>query len=177
MQYIPANIIAIADATVPGWQESLSQAGIAVEHHSNDGNFYCSNALAAAAILASYDPIPFARKQKMAELETKYRAIQLGGHVTATVPSLSILTDEQNVQAMMLAYMLVQSDATQVYVFKDATGTWRSLSKAQTLTLLSDFAIWRKTVDQKAMAIAALIAAASTWQAVQAIDVTSNWPG
>lgn len=175
MRYSPEYVLTVPDPSVPGWVERLAENGIAVEHWANDGKFYCADPVVALAIIGAHDPVAFARKQKLAELETKYRAVQRGGHTTAN--SIPILTDEASEQAMILAYLLVQADASQVYVFKDANGTWRSLNKANTMALMSDFAIWRKTVDQRAMAIAAQINAANTWQAVQAIDVTANWPG
>lgn len=174
MHYTPEFALAVQDASVPGWPEALAAQGIALEQWANDGKFYCSDPVAAEAIIASHDPVAFMRKQKMAELEAKYRAVQAGGHTTAN--SIPLLTDEKSEQAMILAYLLVQADASQVFVFKDAVGTWRSLNKANTMALMSDFAVWRKTVDQRAMAIAAQINAANTWQAVQAIDVTASWP-
>jgi hypothetical protein len=167
------------DATVPGMLDALRTAGVSWE--TLNGTFNVSNLAAAQTAVAAVNPLSVAKARQLAAIAAKKWAIMQAG-VTVTISvSIPVPLSTAPTDLTMLA-ALAQSASNAVLGlgwscdFKDRAGTWRTLSASQVAALFSGIMVFIEACYSREKVLSVQINAATTWQAVMAIDVSTGWP-
>lgn len=160
----------------PGLIEAIEAAGIAVSM-GPDG-WHVSDATGAQTVINGYNGLATAQSQALATVAAQRWAVMTGGHTTAAGVALKTDTDAMTLITGLFnaANLAASVNPTQTFSFKDAVGTWQSLTIAQVQTLYGDVSMWVQACFDAEGALDTQIKAASTWQAVQAINLMSGWP-
>jgi hypothetical protein len=167
------------DPTLPGVFDALRTASISWE--TLNGTFAVSNLTAAQAVVAALNPLAVARAQQIRALAIKKWAIMQAG-VTVTISvSIPVPLSTSATDITMLAALAQSASGALLGIgwscdFKDRTGVWRSLSASQVAALFSGLMTFIESAYTREKVLATQINAATTWQAVLAIDITTGWP-
>lgn len=160
------------DPTLPGILETIRAAGVHTENF--DGTVYVSDPGLAAQLAGVFKPLAWVIAQQRTTAGDQWWTIRTGGHTTAA--GVPVKTDDSSIALITGACQRAQTDPSAVFNFRDANGTWRTLTAAEMIALFNDVSAWMQAVFDVWHGYDAQILAGTDWQAVQAIDVTRNWP-
>jgi hypothetical protein len=167
------------DATVPGMLDALRTAGVSWE--TLNGVFNVSNLATAQTAVAAVNPLAVAKAKQLASIAArKWAVMQAGVTVTISV-SMPVPLSTAPTDLTMLAALAQSASAALLGLgwscdFKDRGGTWRSLSASQIAALFAGLMTFIEAAYSREKVLSVQINAATTWQAVLAIDITTGWP-
>lgn len=158
----------------PGLTLAIEANGITLINGENDA-WFASDAAAAEAVIASYDPLPYARSEKKAEAAQKRWEVETGG---VTINGKRFMTTREAQGTITAALIAAQTGALPPGVkWKTADGEFVPVNAQSVAGLYQAVAAHVQACFAAESALVAAIDAAATWQDVEAIDVEAAFVG
>lgn len=161
----------------PGLNETVEATGISLVNVSGVWSAGSpAQALQAAAIAASYNPLPWVIALRKAEAAALKETVETGGTTTAGGLALDTAVENQT----RLLRLSCSTEATPLpsnFWVKDRAGVFTNLSRAAARDLGAAInTFFQACVSGEANAVAAINAPAQTWQQVMAINLRPFFP-
>jgi hypothetical protein len=157
----------------PGLVDAIEAAGILLVNGEND-QWLASDAAAAEAVIAAYDPMPYAVTEAKAALADYRWTVETGGVMFQGHPVITTRDAQGTITAAFLAAQAGQFPPGTRW--KAADGVFFDMTAQSMAQLYATVAGHVQTCFARESQLVALIDAAATWEEVLAIDVTSGFP-
>jgi hypothetical protein len=174
---MPYPIIGYPNPPPPGLNEAVEGAGIQL---SNVGGVWMAateeQAQRAAAIAATYDPLPYVIAMRKEEAAYMKESVEVGGITTTGGVPLDTAMENQ-LRLLRLACSTEANPLPQTFMVKDRNGTFWPLDRAAARILGRDInAFFQGCVAGEGNAVAAITAPGLTWQQIMTINLAGFFP-